>query len=481
MSPQFPESWSLLSPLLLLLEWGIRLTMLFWVPVRRSPESARSWLLLIFFQPLAGLTLYLLIGRADMPRARRRRIRQLSHRLSPLASQLLQRPEIHHPPVGPTAMPAARLAGRVGSLPILDGNSIELIAEYQAALARLAADIDNAADHVHLLYYIFGSDTATRPILDALLRAQSRGVECRILVDAYGSRSLLSQLAAVLQQGGIEVREVLPTGLFSRAGIRRDLRNHRKLAVIDGRVGYAGSQNLIRPDFRTGICYEELVVRVTGPVVLELQYVFCCDWLLETDEVLDSPRFFPNPEITGSIAAQVLPSGPSWTPLSLQRIVVQLIHSAQQRVVVTTPYFIPDESLLQALQTAALRGVCVRLMVSEREDQFLVSQAQRSWYEELLQCGVEIHLFRRHFLHAKHITIDDSISVIGSCNMDIRSFVLNAEVSLLIYDSEFTRDLQRLQARDLHRSRPLTADEWHRRSALAKVTQNLCRLLSPLL
>ncbi|MFM7037629.1 MAG: cardiolipin synthase, partial [Planctomycetaceae bacterium] len=368
-----------------------------------------------------------------------------------------------------------------GTLPILEGNSIELIADYHGSLARLAADIESSVSHVHLLYYIFGCDSATQPIIDALLRAQARGVQCRILVDAYGSRSLFPELAAVLRRGGIEIRELLPTGLFSRAGIRCDLRNHRKLAVIDGRVGYTGSQNLIRPDFRPGIRYEELVVRVTGPVVLELQYVFCCDWLLETDQMLDSPDLFPNPPVTGSIAAQVLPSGPSWTPLSLQRIVVQLIHSAQHRVVVTTPYFIPDESLLQALQTAALRGAEVRLMVSEREEQFLVSQAQRSWYEELLACGVEIQLFRRHFLHAKHITIDDSISVIGSCNMDIRSFMLNAEVSLLIYDTAFTRDLQQLQTLDLHRSRPLTALEWRRRGRIAKVTQNLCRLFSPLL
>jgi cardiolipin synthase len=149
--------------------------------------------------------------------------------------------------------------------------------------------------------------------------------------------------------------------------------------------------------------------------------------------------------------------------------------------VITTPYFIPDEAFLQALQTAALRGVEVRLMVSEREEQFLVSQAQQSWYEELLACGVQIQLFHRHFLHAKHITIDHGISVLGSCNMDIRSFVLNAEISLLVYDSGFTRSVQELQARDLRRSRPLTAAEWQRRGRVVRAIQNLCRLLSPLL
>ena len=160
---------------------------------------------------------------------------------------------------------------------------------------------------------------------------------------------------------------------------------------------------------------------------------------------------------------------------------MQLMHMAQHRVVVTTPYFIPDESLLQAMQTAALRGVEVRLLVSEEEEQILVSRAQQSWYEELLESGVQIHLFRRHFLHAKHITVDDSISVVGSGNMDIRSFVLNAEVSLLIYDSGLTQELQQRQAEDLRRSRVLTAGEWSGRSVGARFVQNLCRLLSPVL
>ena len=481
MALRIGEYWASLWAVVLLLAWVIRIVMLFWVPTRRSPEAARSWLLLIFFQPAVGLMLYWLIGRAEMPRWRRRRIRQLKQRLVPLLERVRGREGLSVDGVDPQVMPAANLAGRLGMLPILGGNVVELLSDYSGALARLAADIEAAQEHVHLLYYIFGSDEGTRPVIDALRSAASRGVACRILVDSYGSRNLLKKLRADLHGPGIELCEVLQAGWFSHTGIRGDLRNHRKLAVIDGRVGYTGSQNLIRADFRPGVRYEELVVRVCGPVVHELQYVFCCDWLLETEELLEGEGLFPQINAAGEIAAQVLPSGPSWGPLCLQRIVVQLMHMAQRRVVVTTPYFIPDESLLQAMQTAALRGVEVRLLVSEEEEQVLVSRAQQSWYEELLESGVKIHLFRRHFLHAKHITVDDNISVVGSCNMDIRSFVLNAEISLLIYDSGLTRELQQRQADDLRRSRVLTAGEWRSRSVGAKFVQNLCRLLSPVL
>ena len=481
MAVQISESWAMIWAVWVALAWVIRIAMLFWVPTRRSPEAARSWLLLIFFQPAAGVVLYWLIGRAEMPRWRRRRIYRLQRRLKPLWGRVRVHAGGCIEGLDAAVMPAAKLASRLGMLPILDGNRVELLSDYEGALARLAADIDAATEHVHLLYYIFGSDEGTRPVIEAICRAAGRGVECRILVDSYGSRGMLQRLRADFEGSGVDLREVLRASWLPRAGIRRDMRNHRKLAVIDGRVGYTGSQNLIRANFRSGVRYEELVVRVCGPVVHELQYVFCCDWLLETDELLEGNGLFPAIDAAGGIAAQVLPSGPSWTPLCLQRILVQLMHMAQHRVVVTTPYFIPDESLLQAMQTAALRGVEVRLLVSEEEEQILVSRAQQSWYEELLESGVQIHLFRRHFLHAKHITVDDSISVVGSGNMDIRSFVLNAEVSLLIYDSGLTRELQQRQAEDLRRSRVLTAGEWSGRSVGARFVQNLCRLLSPVL
>jgi cardiolipin synthase len=332
-----------------------------------------------------------------------------------------------------------------------------------------------------LLFYIFADDRATAPVVEALGRAAARGVRCRVLADAIGSRAGLRTLRPRLAALGVEVREMLPVRLWPWKKARLDLRNHRKIAVLDGRVGYTGSQNLVAAEYKEGITYQELMVRVTGPVVLDLQYVFAADWFLETSEVLDGEAEFPSPEIAGGVPAQALASGPAFPTQNNQRLIVALVHGAGKRVVLTTPYFIPDEPLLQALQTAVLRGVEVHLVVSEKEDQFFVSLAQKSYYEELLEAGVHLHLYRKNFLHAKHLSIDDSVALIGSSNLDIRSFALNAEVMLMIYDPGVVAQLAAEQERYYANSRLLTLAAWGQRSFASKVAQNLARLLSPLL
>jgi len=475
------DQWHFLPTLYLISEWSVRLVMLFWVPTRRSPEAAKGWLLLIFFLPWFGIVLYWLIGRPYAPPWRLERLKRLVEAMQPVAERLRKHPNMIHPTLAPELEMSVALAENMGRLPIMGGNAVELLGHYQASIERLAEDIDSARQHVHLLYYIFAADAATEPVLTALERAAKRGVVCRVLVDALGSRKLSGKLFARLRPAGVLCHEMLPTGLFRHYAARTDLRNHRKIAVIDGRIGYTGSQNLIHPQFKEGITYEEMVVRVTGPVVNELQFVFASDWDLETEEVLDTPEVFPEPERTGSVAVQTLPSGPTYAIQANQRIVVSLLHGARQRIVMTTPYFIPDQPLFVALQTAVLRGVEVHLVVSEKEDQFLVGQAQKSYYEDLLEAGVKIHLFQKKFLHAKHLTIDDQISLIGSSNMDIRSFVLNAEISLLFYNPEVTRQLQKHQERYFARSRELTLAEWTQRGYWPRFTQNIARLMSPLL
>jgi cardiolipin synthase len=462
-------------------EWAIRLVMLVVVPFRRTPAAAKGWLLLIFFEPWVGLLLYFLIGRARLPRWQREQLAKLPQALAHVVGRLASHPNIFHPEVEPGLAPAVVLAETLGGSPILGGNAVELLVDYNGTIARLAADIDHAQNHVHLLFYIFADDQATAPVVEALGRAVKRGVRCRVLADAIGSRSGLRTLRPKLTALGVEVHEMLPLSLLPWRKARVDLRNHRKIAVIDGRLGYTGSQNLVAADFKEGLSYEDLMVRVTGPVVLELQYIFAADWFLETNEVLDSDAEFPCPEITGGIPAQALPSGPGFPTQNNQRLFVALVHGARQRVVLTTPYFIPDEPLLQAMQTAALRGVEVHLVVSDQGDHPIVSLAQKSYYEELLEAGVRIHLYRTNFLHAKHLSVDNSVAIIGTSNLDIRSFALNAEVMLVIYDPGVAAKLAVEQARYHADSQLLTLAGWHQRSFAAKVAQNLARLMSPLL
>ena len=461
-------------------EWAVRLTMIVVVPFRRSPEAAKGWLLLIFFEPTVGLILYGLIGRPTLPSWRMQRHVEFDKLSHPIFERLASEPNIFHPDVGPELNKAVTLAENLGELPILGGNAIEVLADYDGFFDRLIADIDAARDHVHLLFYIVANDAATWRVIEALGHAVERGVVCRIMADSLGSRPDFEQLLPRLKAAGILAEETMRIGLFRRAG-RLDLRNHRKIAVIDGRIAYTGSQNLVDATFKAGLTYEELNVRLAGPIALELQAVFAEDWYVDTGEHLGEDRYVPNPEVRGDVAVQTLPSGPGYPRENNQRLIVSLIHAANLRVFITMPYFVPDDALLQAIQTAALHGVEVTLVVPLQIDQVLVGYGQRSYYEDLMEAGVRICRYGKRFLHAKCLTIDDTIAWIGSSNLDIRSFALNAEVVVLLYDSRVCNRLAVEQKRYLRDGEMLELESWRRRSPIVKVAENLARLLSPLL
>ena len=464
----------------IVVEWSIRIVMLFVVPFRRSPDAARGWLLLVFFLPVPAAVLYFLIGRPTYPRWRKARSAKARELLAAIIPKIEQSPSCCRPELPENLTTAALLIEHLGLFPALADNTIELGSDYDEVIDRLVADIDRAHSHVHLLSYIFADDATGQRVIDALLRAAERGVTCRVLIDALGSRAWARRVADLLAAGGAEVALALPVSLLRWHRSRADLRNHRKIFVIDAEIGFIGSQNIVS-NLSSGIVNRELVVRVQGPIVLALQAVFVADWFVETGRVLNSGTFFPHRRTSGGAVAQLLPSGPDFPVSGVERLVVALVHGARQRVIITTPYFIPDQSLMQALQTAVLRGIEVRLVVSRASDNLLVSLAQHSYYDELLGAGVVIERFRSGLLHAKHISIDDDIAVIGSTNMDIRSFVLNAEATLVIYDSSVTAQLRSEQEGNLAASDRLLPAEWNRRPLLLKLAENIARLVSPLL
>jgi cardiolipin synthase A/B len=462
-------------------EWIIRLLMLIIVPFRRSPEAAKGWLLFVFFLPWPALAVYFLIGRPGYPKWRRERFARLPVVFGAVAGRISEVTARQEPDLPANLSQAAILIQNLGRFPSLDGNAAELLSHYDGSIDRIVADIDKAQLHVHLLFYIFADDDTGLKVIAALTRASKRGVTCRVLIDALGSRVWAPRVVEALRAGGISVRLVLPLGLLRRKSARADLRNHRKVAVIDGEIGYVGSQNIVNADFNAGLTNQELVARVTGPIVLELQAVFVADWFLETEQVLDASNLFPKPSPAGNIVAQVLPSGPDYPEAGVERLIEVLIHGARKRVVITTPYFIPNEALLHALEAAVLRGVDVHIVLSRPVDHILVNLAQRSYYAELLEFGVRIHLYRDKLLHAKHLSVDHRICLIGSSNIDMRSFVLNAEVSLILFDRQICSQLREEQERYFASSDLLSLEEWNARPFATKTVENIARLMSPLL
>lgn len=472
-----------LSPalLLMLLEWAIRISALVVVPFRRSPDSARAWLLLMLFLPVPGLLLYLLIGRPTYPRRRRDRLKRATALLEGAAREIAHSRACRRPELPGRFDQAARFTEAIGRFPALGANHISLSADYDGAIDTLVADIDAARDHVHLLMYIFADDQTGERVIAALARAAARGVSCRVLIDAAGSRPWSRRVVRRLRVEGIATALALPIAPWRRGSARADLRNHRKIAIVDGTVGHVGSQNIVDAEAAKGIVNEELVARLAGPVVVALQTVFAVDWYLETDEILSGPGYFRHQGGPDGTTAQLLPSGPDYGEVGLGQLAVALIHAARERVIVTTPYFIPDPALLQALRTAVLRGVAVHLIVPRVSDNRFVRLAQRSYYAELLESGVRLHLYRERFLHAKHVSIDDEIALIGSSNVDVRSFVLNAEVTLIAYGRAVALDLRSHQERYIAASKQLSMAEWEARPRITRFAENIARLVSPLL
>ena len=464
-TPEFAIAWYVA-------EWIVRLGALVVVPRHRSPAESRAWLLLLLFQPIPGLLLFLAIGRSRFPEWHRARFRDVLPSLKRVSARLARYS------LADDAMPqAAALATKLGYLPPVTGNGVELLDDYDAVIDRLIEDIDAAAVSVHLLVYIFADDAVGTRVAETLGRARGRGVEVRVMFDPVGSRPWRRGILKLLAHNDVRVQEALPFRLRYRT--RRDMRNHRKLFVVDERIAYVGSQNIVAKNFRPGIVNRELMARVTGPIVASLAAVVRGDWTLEAGE--QPAELVRICEPTGNAIAQLLPSSRDYPVQGFETMLVWQLHQACREVVIVTPYFIPDEPLLSAMRTAALRGVTVDLVLSKVVDQRLVHLAQSSYYDEVLAAGVRIWLFREYLLHAKNVSVDGKFAVIGSSNVDLRSFQLNEEASLLLYDTPTVAAVEAIQRGYIEHSERLLPSEWARRPPTQKLLENSARLISSLL
>ncbi|MET0992083.1 MAG: cardiolipin synthase [Lacisediminihabitans sp.] len=462
----------------------IRVLAVIYVPQNRKPQTATAWLLAIFLIPYAGIILFLLVGSSKLPKKRREKQREIN-------AYILETTEgmdrVTRDATFPTWLqPIVELNRTLGSMPLVGGNTAKFYTEYEESLAAMTEAIGTAERYVHVEFYLVSWDKTTAPFFDAMEAAVKRGVTVRVLLDHIASvrsphyRRTIKKLTAI----GTQWRLMLPVQPLKGKYQRPDLRNHRKLVVIDGEEAFTGSQNLVdssynkRGNIRRGLHWKDLMVRFEGPIVAGINALFVTDWYSETNELLlrETPTE-TRPKLPHALDAQVVPSGPGFDLENNLRLFNALLYSAQEKVIITSPYFVPDDSMLYAITNAAYRGLDVQLFASEVADQAVVYHAQRSYYEALLRAGVRIWLFRAPtLLHAKHFTIDDDVAVVGSSNMDMRSFSLDFEISIMLHGRDAVNRLREIEQSYRENSIEVTLDEWLRRPLRSKVLDNTARL-----
>ncbi|QZY51439.1 cardiolipin synthase [Leucobacter tenebrionis] len=483
----WPYLWTLTA---LIVDIIIRIVALFVVPRNRRPTAGMAWLLAIFLLPIPGLLLFLIIGSKRLPKKRERKqeaVNQFVAEVSSREDNGLVTPETELPPGVDNAV---KLGRSLGAQPMLLGNTASICIDYEESLERMAEAIREARDYVHVEFYILVHDPTTDCVFTALREAIERGVKVRVLLDHISAvrNPGAARTRRSLTEMGAEWAYMLPVRPWRGEYQRPDLRNHRKLIVVDGRVGFMGSQNLVDSSYnkpsnrRRGLHWKDLMVRVEGPIVLGLEAVFQGDWYLETGQYLTNIAEGPlEVERPGGLDCQIVPSGPGYGAENNLQVFVSLLYAAHRRISITSPYFVPDGSIMNALRAATARGVAVELFVSEIGDQAVVYHAQRSYYEELLRAGVRIWMFRPpYILHSKHFTIDSDVAVVGSSNMDQRSFGLNMEISMVVHGADFVKDLDDVNDYYRANARELTLEEWEQQPLPSQLLDGLARLTSAL-
>lgn len=408
-----------------------------------SPPARLAWFIVINVLPYAGSTVYFLFGEIDLGDRARERHDEVFAEIRQKAAEHMGSAQNTAQLIDPLYQPAFRYAASINGFHPVPGNRATLMADAMDTTRSLVADIDAATDRVHVLYYIWLDDETGTKVAEALIRAAGRGVLCRAIADGLGSRAFIrSPLWARMKAAGVQVAVALPLDRPVRTLLtsRIDLRNHRKITVIDGRVTYCGSRNSADPEFRVKPKYApwiDIMLRFEGPVVAQNELLFMSDWMQTTGESLDLGTLHADP-IEGGFPAQVMGDGPTERRGATPQLFANLIASAQDSLTLTTPYFVPDATVLEALCSAAHRGVIVTLIFPRKNDSWVVAAASRSFYRKLLAAGCNIYEFKGGLLHAKTLTIDGMVTLVGSSNVDLRSFDLNYENNILLQDAHVT-------------------------------------------
>jgi len=453
----------------------------------REPASRIAWVVVIIALPVLGILAYIMLGETNIGRRRVERKRAVLSRL----------PDVTDAPGADAGNLKVDVPQRyahlfqvgqsVNGFEPIGGNRAHLMPDSNTTITSLVADIDAAKDHVHLLFYIWLPDNNGRKVVEALKRAAARGVTCRAMADGMGSRIIIhSEHWQAMREAGIRLASALPIGnpLLRPLKGRIDLRNHRKIVVIDNHITYCGSQNCADPEFLVKEKYApwvDAMIRFEGPIVRQNQHLFAGDWMAEVDEDIGDLIRQPIPPNPPGLPAQVIGTGPTVRCSAMPEMFESLMYTARRKLTISTPYYVPDEAMQAALCASARRGVDTTLIFPARNDSWIVGAASRSYYGDLLAAGVRIFEYEGGLLHTKSLTLDGEITLIGSANMDRRSFELNYENNILFYDRSLTADMRQRQKSYIAKSKPVTSETVARWTWRRRLWNNAIAMLGPVL
>lgn len=445
---------------------------------KRSPIKSISWILVLIFLPVVGLILYYFFGRSQ------RKVRIITKKSY---SRLLKKPMAEYLAQKEVSLPLTyeqqiKFLKNTNQAFPFEGNRVEIYTTGAEMLQSLLAELEKATHHIHLLFYIFEADEVGRQVSDVLMRKAKEGVQVRVVYDDVGCWKVPNRFFEEMREAGVETRAFLKVRFPMFAG-QVNYRNHRKIVVIDGKIGFVGGMNLAER-YLNGCSWgvwRDTHLLIEGKAVHGLQTAFLLDWFFVDQSLFTSSIYFPKIENKGNLLAQIVTTDPIGPWKEIMQGMILAIGNARHYIYMQTPYFLPTESMLIALRAAAASGVDVRLMLPRKADSWLINQASRSYMDEMLDAGVKVFLYEKGFLHAKMIVSDDYFSTLGSTNIDFRSFEHNFEVNAFLYDKETALRLREIFVRDQKDSTQLYMKNWQKRPWYKKVTESVVRLLSPLL
>lgn len=481
---QHPE-W--IAYLVFLTDLAIRIGLSLRILMRgKSVGVTFAWMTIVLAVPYLGALLYLLIGEHRLGERRTRRAREVIEQSGPWRNILCQRADRESVNIPASYQALDLQARKIIGYPSLPGNRLTLLHDYQSIFHDLINDIKAAHTSCFLEFYIWEAGGLADDLLEAVLDAHGRGVQFRILLDAVGSKNFLKgKPARRLREAGIKVTEALHVNPLKMLFQRADIRNHRKIAVIDNRIAYTGSQNLVDPRYfkqEAGVGeWVDLMIRVEGPAVTVLDNVVATDWSVEAGEVNNFSTSTISMQAAGELPVQVVPSGPVFREGAIHELIMSVIYKAQHELIITTPYFAPDEPLSEALVAAANRGVNITLVIPERVDSLMVRYATPALLDSLVAAGIRVAQFDQGLLHTKSITVDGEFCIVGSVNLDMRSLWLNFEISLFVYDEGFTQQVRELQTSYIVKSNFIDREHFSQRTFPQRLATNIMRLFAPVL